>query len=95
MNEESREAFIDYIARNPLDGDLIRETGGARKIRWSADPHSGKRGGVRVVYYYYDQSVPIFLFSVYGKNQKETLTKDDKRNLRKILEQLVDIYKGG
>lgn len=45
MDEESRESFISYIAQNPLDGDLMPETGGARKIRWTSNHHQGKRGG--------------------------------------------------
>jgi hypothetical protein len=43
-------AFVDFIARNPEAGDVIPETGGVRKIRWSRQG-SGKRGGVRVVYF--------------------------------------------
>jgi hypothetical protein len=48
-DESEREAFIEFIARNPEDGDLIPETGGVRKIRWSR-AGSGKRGGARVIY---------------------------------------------
>lgn len=94
MDEDSRETFIDYIARNPTEGDLIQGTGGARRIRWTSDAKQGKRGGSRVVYYYYDETIPIFLFSVYGKNQKETLTDEDKKELRKITKQIVDVYRG-
>lgn len=92
MDKESIKSFIDHIALNPTAGALIQDTGGARKIRWSGDSHSGKRGGVRVIYYYYDQSVPIFLFTVYGKSQKETLTKKDKKDLRGIIELLVKSF---
>jgi hypothetical protein len=51
-SDAEREAFIDFIARNPEEGDLIPETGGVRKIRW-ARPGSGKRGGARVIYFYH------------------------------------------
>ena len=95
MNEDSREKFIDHIARNPAEGDLIQGTGGARKIRWTSNAKQGKRGGSRVIYYYYDETIPIFLFSTYGKNQKETLTDDDKKELRKITKQIVEAYRGG
>ena len=94
MDKQSREDFIAYIAQNPTEGDLIKDTGGARKIRWTSNFNQGKRGGSRVIYYYYDPSIPIFLFSAYGKNQKETLTNDDKKELRKIMKQIVESYRG-
>lgn len=93
MDDESRKTFIDYIAEHPLSGDLIVGTGGVRKIRWTGDSHQGKRGGVRVIYYYYDQSVPIFLLTVYGKNKKDNLTQDEKRILKTIIGKIVDAYK--
>lgn len=94
MDKGSRESFIDYIARNPTEGDLIQGTGGARKIRWTSNVNQGKRGGTRIIYYYYDHALPIFLFSAYGKNQKETLSDKDKKELRKVIEQIVDLYRG-
>jgi hypothetical protein len=48
-SDAEREEFVDFIAGNPEAGDLIRETGGVRKVRWSR-AGSGKRGGVRVIY---------------------------------------------
>lgn len=94
MDNESKQSFISYIARNPLAGDLITGTGGARKIRWTSDSHQGKRGGARVIYYYYDQSVPIFLFTAYSKNQKANLTMKEKELLKSIIKQFIEIYRG-
>lgn len=92
MDEESRKGFIDYIACNPTTGELIQGTGGARKIRWTSCAHQGKRGGARIIYYYHDQNIPIFLFTAYAKNQKANITKDDCNLLRKIIKQIVDTY---
>jgi mRNA-degrading endonuclease RelE of RelBE toxin-antitoxin system len=50
-SDEERSDFVDFIARNPEAGDLIQDTGGVRKVRWSRQG-SGKRGGVRVIYFY-------------------------------------------
>ena len=44
-------------------------TGGIRKLRWSAQG-KGKSGGVRVIYYYYNKSIPLFLLTVFGKGEK-------------------------
>jgi hypothetical protein len=59
-NDAEREAFIDFIARNPGEGDLIPETGGVRKIRW-VRPGSGKRGGARDLFL--SQRRPTSLFA--------------------------------
>ena len=50
-SEEERFEFVDFIASNPQAGDVIPETGGVRKVRWGRQG-SGKRGGVRVIYFY-------------------------------------------
>lgn len=92
MDVKSRQDFISYIAKNPLEGELITGTGGARKIRWTSNSSQGKRGGSRVVYYYHNQNMPIFLFTAYGKNQKETISENDKNALKTIIKSIVRIY---
>lgn len=92
MDKESQEAFIAYIAANPLKGDLIVGTGGARKIRWTADNNQGKRGGSRVIYYYHNQGMPIFLFTAYGKNQKTNLSMQEKNSLKRLIKLIVEAY---
>jgi len=87
--------FVCYIACNPLEGDLIQGTGGVRKIRWNKDNHSGKSRGMRVLYYYHDQSMPIFLFTAYAKNKKANISDKDKALIKKMIQQLVEIYKNG
>jgi len=48
--DDEREAFVDWIAEHPFAGDVIRGSGGCRKVRWSAGGR-GKRGGARVIYF--------------------------------------------
>jgi len=92
MDEESRDSFITHIAANPLEGELITETGGARKIRWKSNSHKGKRGGARVIYYYYNEEMPIFLFTAYGKNEKDDISDEEKKMLKKIIKSIVKTY---
>jgi len=92
MDDESRSDFIKYIAENPLAGDLMPGTGGARKIRWQASLNEGKRGGARVIYYYHDQGMPIFLFTAYKKNQKDNITAVEKALLKKIINLIIKTY---
>ncbi|MCX7125700.1 MAG: type II toxin-antitoxin system RelE/ParE family toxin [Gammaproteobacteria bacterium] len=92
MDEESLDGFISYIALNPESGDVMSGTGGTRKVRWTGDSNKGKRGGVRVIYYYHNTGMPIFLFTVYPKNKKDNISKAEKNALRSIVKQLVNTY---
>ena len=78
--EEEQSAFVEHIAFNPEDGVVIPDTGGIRKIRWSRTG-SGKRGGVRVVYFYYNPEMPLYLISMYAKAEREDISPDEKRNM--------------
>lgn len=57
-SEEEHDEFVLYIAGNPEAGDVIADTGGVRKVRWKR-AGSGKRGGVRVIYFYHDRERPL------------------------------------
>jgi hypothetical protein len=60
--EDDRNALVDFIGLNPDVGDVIPDTGESRKIRLSR-PGSGKRGGgIRVIYFYYDDTMPYFCY---------------------------------
>jgi len=77
-SEAEKAEFIDHMALNPTVGDIIPDTGGVRKVRWRR-AGSGKRGGVRVIYYYFDPFAPLYLLMVYAKVETENLSSDDKR----------------
>jgi len=83
-NDAERHAFIDFIAANPEEGDMIPDTGGIRKIRWRRQG-AGKRGGVRVVYFYHDPAMPLYLLMVYAKAQQENLSSDEKRRVQSLV----------
>lgn len=95
MDENTRNEFINFIAGNPLAGELISGAGGARKVRWQSDVNKGKRGGARIIYYYHDEDMPIYLFTVYKKNQRENISSEEKKILYKVIKLIVKAYKGG
>jgi hypothetical protein len=68
-------------------GDVIPGLAGVRKIRWSREG-VGKRGGTRVVYFFYNESAPIYLLKVYAKGQAADLNAEEKKTLRKASELL-------
>ena len=68
------------------------ETGGARKLRWKAQGR-GKRGGVRVIYYYHDSDMPLFLLNVFAKNEKGNLANAERNEMKKLLPRLIAGYR--
>ncbi len=82
MSAAEIENVIDLLAADPFCGDLIKGTGGVRKVR-IAVRGKGKSGGVRVVYYYYNETLPVFLLTVFAKKEKDNLTKAE-RNIMAI-----------
>ncbi len=87
MTGNERDDFIDFLAKYPEAGDEITGTGGIRKIRW-AGKGKGKRGGVRVIYYFYNESAPVFLLTVYGKGEKEDLTPEQEKQMSRLAKTL-------
>ncbi len=85
MSDEDYGAFQTGLAANPEAGDLIEGTGGLRKIR-AALPGRGKRGGARIIYYYFVTASQIVLLLAYPKNDQDDLTADQKKALRNIIE---------
>ena len=77
-----------YLANHPEAGDVIQGTGGFRKLRWSDQRRGqGKRGGLRVVYYYFDQDQQIWFLTMYGKNEAADLSAHEKRQLRAAIDE--------
>ena len=53
-------------------------------------------GGARVIYFFYNESLPVFLLALYGKSEKANLTRAERNALAKLVPQLIDGYaKGG
>ncbi len=82
---EEKQELISFLSLNPLAGDVIAGTGGVRKVRFGATG-KGKRGGARVIYYYHDETLPLYALLVYSKNAKTDLTQYDKRAASAIVD---------
>ena len=93
LTGEQRESIINYLASHPMSGDLVKGTGGIRKLRWSAQG-KGKSGGVRIIYYHHNESIPLFLLTVFGKGVKANISKSEGNELSKITSLLVKNYGG-
>lgn len=93
LSLDENKSIINYLAAHPAAGDIIQGTGGIRKLRWSAQGR-GKSGGVRVIYYYHNESMPLFLLTVFGKGEKANLSKAERNDLAKLTAILVKSYGG-
>ncbi len=85
LSDDAYAEFQKHLVNNPLSGDVIQQTGGLRKIRWSAQG-KGKRGGVRIIYYYVRADSQIRLMIIYKKGVQDNLTAEQKKLLRQINE---------
>jgi mRNA-degrading endonuclease RelE of RelBE toxin-antitoxin system len=93
LTDSERESIINYLAAHPASGDIMKGTGGLRKLRWSVQG-KGKSGGVRVIYYFHNEFMPLFLLSLFGKGEKAYLTKGERNDLAKLTSLLVKNYGG-
>jgi len=88
MTVEERQDIVSYLAAHPKSGDLIEGAGGIRKIRWGRGGR-GKSGGVRVIYYYHSELMPLYLLTLFAKNEQANLSKADRNDLAKLVDVLV------
>ena len=76
--------MIDHLAAQPRAGDLIQGTGGIRKLRWARGGR-GRSGGVRIIYYFHGDRIPLYLLTVFGKGEKADLSKGERNELAKLV----------
>ncbi len=85
LNDEEYNKLQIFLEEKPEAGDLIQETGGLRKLRWKLN-NQGKRGGIRVIYYWQVSADQIYLITLYAKNEMSDLSMKEKRILKQLLE---------
>jgi hypothetical protein len=91
LNDENFQAFQKMLMLNPEMGDMIEGTGGLRKIRYADEKRGkGKRGGLRVIYYYWQSGKQFWLFTIYNKDEMDDLTTGQRKILKDLLKQELD-----
>ena len=93
LSEDDVLRIAALIAADPLAGDLIKGSGGARKLR-IARPGEGKRGGYRTIHYWAGDDVPVFLMALIDKRERANLSKAEIVELAAVLSQIAARYKG-
>jgi hypothetical protein len=81
LSAEEYDELVIYLARYRETGDEIPGTGGVRKLRFAAFGR-GKSGGVRAIYYFYDENTPLYVIFLYGKNEQTDLSPAQKKEVK-------------
>lgn len=89
MTEDERFRLVNYVAANPEAG--VSLGAGLRKVRIPRDG-SGKSGGYRTIYVFGGMNIPIFLVTVFAKNEKDNLSKTEQAEVIKLSKRLLDMY---
>jgi hypothetical protein len=88
LTDEERECLIEHLARLPRSGALIPNSGGVRKLRWGARGE-GKRGGARVIYYFHNENMPLYLLTLFVKSAQLNLSRAELAELRSLVKGLL------
>lgn len=91
MSAAERLDIVNYLATHPKSGDLIEGTGGVRKLRWGRGTQ-GKSGGVRVIYYVHSDLMPLYLLTLFAKNEQANISKAERNELAELVELLVQTW---
>jgi len=85
LSGEEYRLLQSQLVQKPDAGKVIPGSGGLRKLRWSAGGH-GKRGGIRVIYYWFVSPEVVLMLLAYPKNEQDDLTPNQLKQLKKIVE---------
>jgi hypothetical protein len=91
MSGAERADLVAFVGANPEAGEIMPGTGGVRKIRWALRG-GGRRGGARVIYYFHNERLPVFLLSAYAKNRKANLSQSERNAMKSLVPALVAGY---
>ena len=94
VDEGNIDDIVNVVALDPIAGDIIAGTGGARKVRHTFH-NQGKSGGICTIHYFAGEGVPIFLLSAYARGTKANLTKAERNELAALLPMLARSYRSG
>ena len=88
LNDDEYKDLQRLLMENPKAGDIIAGTGGLRKLRFEDKRRGkGKRGGLRVIYYYQTSASEFLMFSIYDKDEATDLTSKQKALFKTKLEE--------
>ena len=94
LGDDEQKDLVSFLAYNPTAGNVLKGTGGVRKIRWAREGE-GKSGGFRVIYFFHSLEIPLFALAIFAKNEKSNISRLERNTLRELVAELASQYKGG
>ncbi len=88
LSDDEYTAMQWFLRFKPDAGNIIQHTGRARKMRWRKK-RQGKRGGLRVIYFYHAEKDTLWMLALYEKKEKEDLSKTDKEVIKKLIQEII------
>lgn len=90
LDADEIEGLIAFLSNHPDAGDIMPRTGGIRKLRWGAKG-KGKSGGARIVYFFHDLNMPLYLIACFSKGDRVDISESERNQMRKLTKELVDM----
>ncbi|MGB9117634.1 type II toxin-antitoxin system RelE/ParE family toxin [Bradyrhizobium sp.] len=85
-------AIVERLANDPTCGAVIPGSGGLRKVRFGFGAR-GKSGGARIIYLFSGESLPVFILTVFAKNEKANLSPAERNALAKMVTEMIENYR--
>lgn len=92
FSPDARMAIVERLANDPTCGAVIPGSGGLRKVRFGFGAR-GKSGGGRIIYLFSGESLPVFILTVFAKNEKANLSPAERNALAKMVTEVIENYK--
>lgn len=94
LSDAEIQEIVSFLAANPMAGNVIKGSGGARKVRF-ARSGIGKSGGYRTIHYFAGEDVPLFLLGLIDKRKSANLSKEELNALSALLGRIAEAYRKG
>lgn len=92
LSEEAFRGLQNFLMATPEAGDVIEGTGGLRKLRYAdATRGKGKRGGLRVIYYWWVSGAQFWLFTLYNKDEMVDLSPKERKLLKDLIKKELEV----
>lgn len=92
LTQTEQDEIVQVLARDPTCGDVVVGTGGIRKMRFAFGGR-GKSGGARVVYHFRDHGMPLYVLTLFAKNEKANLSLAERNALARLVKELVRAHR--
>ena len=92
LDDDAFRRLQQLLMLNPEAGAMIPGSGGLRKLRFADERRGkGKRGGIRVIYYWWDAGFQFWLFTIYDKDEMSDLTKTQRETLKQMVKRELEV----